>query len=66
VIVIIQDAEVLPALRELFSRHPGASRCGPEMLARMLHALRFLPARPEAWEVAAALEALEIGDEVAA
>jgi hypothetical protein len=58
--------EVLPALRELFSHHPGAMRSGPEALSRMLYVLRFLPYRPEVFEVEVALEALAVEGEVAA
>lgn len=58
--------EVLSALRELFSRHPGAMRSGSEALSRMMHLLRFLPYRPEVCEVEAALEALQVEGELAA
>lgn len=57
---------VLSTLRELFSQHPQAMRSGPETLGRMLHVLRFLPYRPEVWEVEAALEALQVEGALAA
>jgi len=57
---------VLPALRELFSQHPGAMRSGPEALSRMLYVFRLLPYRPEVCEVEAALEALCTEEELAA
>lgn len=57
---------VLVALRELFSQHPGTMRSGPEFLSRLLYVLRFLPYRPDVFEVEAALEALQIEGELAA
>lgn len=59
-------SSVLPALRELFSHHPGAMRSGPESLRRMLYVLRYLPYRPEVGEVEAAHEALQVEGELAA
>ena len=53
-------AELLPAVRELFSAHPLAARCSPEQVAALMWVLRFVPERPEAFEVGAALEALNI------
>lgn len=57
---------VVPALRELFSQHPRAMRCGPETLSRMLYVLCFLSYRPGVCEVEAALEALQVEGELAA
>lgn len=57
---------VVIGLRELFSLHPGAMRSGPETLGRMLYVLCFLPYRPDVYEVEAALEALQVEEEVAA
>lgn len=53
---------LLPALRELLSRHPAAADAGPEMLARMLWMLRFVDYRPAPHEVEAALDALRDED----
>jgi hypothetical protein len=58
--------EVLPALRELLSRHPAAASSSPVKLAGLLRILCYLPRRPGPLEVAAALEALEVDGEVAA
>lgn len=60
------SAHVLPALRELFSHHPAATRSGPEALAGLLVMLQLLPHRPEVFEVEAALEALQVEGELAA
>lgn len=60
---VYQSSDLVPALRELFSRHPEAMKSDPETLSRMLHVLRFLPYRPEVYEVEAALEALKLEDE---
>jgi hypothetical protein len=57
---------VLPALRELFSQYPDSIRSGPETLSLMLNMMRFLPYRPEVFEVEAALEALCVEGELAA
>ncbi len=58
--------EVLVALRELFSTHPEAMRCGPETLAGLLRLCGLLSHRPPTFAVEAALEALEVEGEVAA
>jgi len=58
--------DVLPVLRELFSKHPEAAKSGPETLSRLLYVLRFLPCKPETHEVEAALEALALEGEIAA
>jgi hypothetical protein len=58
--------EVLLALRELYSQHPGAVKSGPDKLVRMLHVRRFLPRRCEVGEVEAALEALRVEGEIEA
>ena len=63
---IIHDPDVFPALRELFSQHPAMMQSGCETLGRALFVLRFLPRRPESFEVEAALEALLVEDEVLA
>jgi hypothetical protein len=41
-------------------------RSGAETLSRALFMLRFLPSRPEVFEVEAALEALQVEGEVLA
>lgn len=58
--------DVLPALRELFSQHPEATKSGLESLSRLLYVLRFLPYQPEIHEVEATLEALALEGEIAA
>ncbi len=54
------SAYLLPAVRELFSQHPLAVRCSPEQVAALLWVLRYVPEEPEAFEVEAALAALDI------
>jgi hypothetical protein len=61
---ILHDPNVLLALRELFSQHPVMTQSGCEALGRALYMLRFLPRRPEPFEVEAALEALMVEGEV--
>jgi hypothetical protein len=58
--------DVLPALRELFSRHPGMTHSGLESLSRALYVFRFLPYQPETFAVEGALEALRVEGEIAA
>ena len=65
-IIITDEPEVLPSLRELFSQHPSSTRSGPETLARLLWVLRYLPYRPSEFEIAAALEVLTVEGEVLA
>jgi hypothetical protein len=62
----IHKPDVLPALRELFSQHPGFEQSGLESLSRALYVFRFLPYRPETFEVEAAVEALRVEGEIAA
>lgn len=57
---------VVVALRDLFSQYPGAIKSGSETLGKLLYVLRFLPYRPDAYEVEEALEALQIEGELAA
>jgi hypothetical protein len=54
------SARLLPAARELFSAHPLSARCSPEQVAALLWVLKFAADRPEVFEVAGALEALDI------
>jgi hypothetical protein len=49
---------ILPALRELLSNHPTKTTCGPEELRDSLS--RYLPRRPEVFEVELAMDALRI------
>ena len=63
---IIHDPDVLPAIRQFLSQYPAMTGSGCEALSRALFVLRFLPRRPESFEVEAALEALLVEDEVLA
>lgn len=54
----------MPALRELLARHPGLADSGPEEL--QAHLRRYLPLRPELFEVEAAMEALCVDGRVVA
>jgi hypothetical protein len=60
----IHDRDLLPALRELFSRYPTTSRSAPETLSDLLYELRYLSYRPEPFAVEAACEALLFENEV--
>lgn len=55
---------VLPALRELLSRHSNLADSGPEGLQLALRG--YLPGRPDIYEVEAALEALCVEGQVVA
>ncbi|MGF1472041.1 MAG: hypothetical protein ACFB50_09915 [Rubrobacteraceae bacterium] len=65
-ISVYNDDDVLPALREFYSQHPAAMKSSPETLARLLYMFRFLSYRPDVYEVEAALEALQVEEELAA
>lgn len=59
----MNGAELLPAVRELFGQHPRAALLSPEQVAALLGMLCYVPedeAPPGAFEVAAALEVLDI------
>ena len=56
--------DLLPALREAFSHHPGAVRLSPEKLAQLLPELCFVREPIEVFAVEAALQALAVEDEV--
>jgi len=56
---------VLPAVRELFSEHPRACGCSPEVVAGLLWILCFVPEPVEPFEVATCLEVLDIETEAA-
>lgn len=53
-------AQLLPAIRELFEQHPRACGASPEVIARRLWILGYIPEPVEAFEVAVALEPLAI------
>lgn len=50
--------DVLLALREFLGNHRQAAVYGPETIADLLFELRYMPQRPEVFEVGVALEAL--------
>jgi hypothetical protein len=50
----------VPPIRDLFSEHPRTSRCSAEQVAALLWVLRFVSERPEPFEVADALEVLDV------
>ncbi len=58
------SARLLPAVRDLFGRHPRAARLSAEQVAGLLWILRYVPdeedAPPEAFEVEGALEGLDV------
>lgn len=62
----MHDPCVLPALRDLLNQHREVSSTSPEELADLLWTLRYLPYRPHAFAVEAALEALLVDGEVLA
>ncbi len=52
--------DVLLSLRELLNNNPVAAAFGPEVLAELLYAERYLERCPTAFEVEAGLEVLEV------
>ena len=57
------SARLLPAVRELFGQHPRAARLSPEQVAGLLRILCYVPddeGPPEPFEVACALEVLDV------
>jgi hypothetical protein len=59
----VNGAELLPAVRELFSQHPRAVRLSPEQVAGLLWILCYVvddDGPPTVYEVDAALEVLNI------
>ncbi len=58
------SARLLPAVRQLLSEHPRAARLSPEQVAGLLWILRHVPdeedAPPDPYEVADALEVLDV------
>ncbi len=59
---IIQDPDVLPAVRDLLQEHPFLARRRPETVRHALRALRGI--KTDVFKVEAALEALTIEGEV--
>jgi hypothetical protein len=62
--------QLLPAVRELFGQHPRAAHLSPEQVAGLLWILCYVPdseagGPPDPFEVAAALEPLDIEREAA-
>ena len=53
-------AELLPAVRELFSHYPKAAGFPPERIAHGLKMLGYVGEVPNPHEVAGALEALDV------
>ena len=64
------SARLVPPVRDLFSEHPRACRLSPEQVAGLLWILRFVDdeedAPPDPYEVADALEVLDVERGVAA
>jgi hypothetical protein len=58
------SARLVPAVRDLFGEHPRACRLSPEAVAGLLWILRFVAdeydAPPDPYEVADALEVLDV------
>jgi hypothetical protein len=58
------SVRLVPPVRDLFSEHPRACRLSPEQVAGLLWILRYVPddedAPPEPFEVADALEVLDV------
>jgi hypothetical protein len=58
------SARLLPAVRQLLSEHPRAARLSPEQVAGLLWILRHVAdeedAPPDPYEVADALEVLDV------
>ena len=64
------SARLVPAVRDLFGEHPRACRLSPEQVAGLLWILRLVAdeedAPPNPYEVADALEVLDVERGVAA
>lgn len=63
---IVQETDVLPAVRDLLNQYPPVVNCGPETLARRLFVLCYLDRLPSVFEVEAALGALMVEGEAVA
>ena len=57
---IPNDADLLPAVRELLTQHPSYQHCGAFEIAEGLFWLRYMNYRPHEVAVEAALEALTV------
>ena len=53
-------AALVPAVRALFSRFPKAAGFSPERIAHGLKMLGYVGERPDPYEVAGALEVLDL------
>ena len=53
----VNSVELLPALRDLFSRHPEMLTLEPHHLAWVLFALGYTDNLEDEWEISAAAEA---------
>ena len=65
----MKAADLVPAVRELFSQYPLAAQLSPEQVAGLLWILCYVfddEGPPEVYEVAAALEVIDIESGVAA
>jgi hypothetical protein len=66
---VLVSARLVPAVRDLFGEHPRACRLSAEQVAGLLWLLRFVAdehdAPPNPYEVADALEVLDIEREAA-
>jgi hypothetical protein len=60
----VDTGELLPEIRDLFSRHPALQYAGPEKAGRALRALRGV--RADVCALEAVLEALRVEGEVLA
>jgi hypothetical protein len=61
---VLVSARLVPPVRDLFGQHPRACSLSPEQVAGLLWILRYVPdeedAPPEPYEVADALEVLDV------
>ena len=53
-------AALVPAVRELFSRYPKAAGFSPERIAHGLKMLGYVEEAPSPYDVAGALEVLDV------
>jgi hypothetical protein len=64
------SAQLVPPLRDLIGQHPRAAKLSPEQVAGLLWILRYVPDEedtpPEPFEVADALEVLDVERWIAA
>jgi hypothetical protein len=62
---MLVSANIVPAVRDLFSERPLAVRCSPEQVAALLWVQRHVPEPVGNFEVEAALEVLDVEREAA-